>query len=675
MRRLPAALSTSLLLVPLLAGCSGDDGGDSAPSEAAAGALAEELAAALVLAATPEEADPEETATATDGTGSDGTGSAGSSDSSAPGLAELPFADAVGTAVAEEYATVVDGMDGAVPAVEVDGVGEAEEDPEAAETVRVATLAWTWPVTDEDDWTYTSDAELVAVDGGDGWAVRWERTVVEPTLRKREVLDAATEEADRGDITGAGGAVLVTERPVLRYGIDKTKVAGKQAADSARTLARLVGIDVASYVKQVRAAGDSAYVEAITYRKGQVPAEVDLGADRIEGVLVVPDRIALAPTREFAAPILGRVGPVTAEMVAEDPEVYRAGDIAGTSGLQARYDEQLRGTPGRAVAAVRENGRRRALFTVDAVDGTPLATTLDPRLQNRAEELLADVGPASALVAIRPSDGSILVAANGPGTGGQNYATYGQAAPGSTFKIVSSLALLRDGLNPDSPVDCPATVTVDGKAFENYDDYPSAYLGRIPLRTAVAQSCNTAFTGQHGRIGKGDLAEAAGSLGLGIDHDLGFPAYFGQVPDPASQTEAAADLIGQGRILASPMVMATVIGSVQAGETVVPTLLPDYDATAEGRATRLTAREADQLRSMLREVVTSGSGRGLADLPAPAAIAKTGTAEFSADGKSGLHAWMVAAHGDLAVAVYVDRGESGSRTAGPILEAFLRAAG
>jgi cell division protein FtsI/penicillin-binding protein 2 len=77
---------------------------------------------------------------------------------------------------------------------------------------------------------------------------------------------------------------------------------------------------------------------------------------------------------------------------------------------------------------------------------------------------------------------------------------------------------------------------------------------------------------------------------------------------------------------------------------------------------------------MLRGVVTSGSGSLLADVPGPPVIAKTGTAEFEADGNVLTHAWMIAAQGDLAVAVFVDRGESGSRTAGPILEAFLRAA-
>jgi cell division protein FtsI/penicillin-binding protein 2 len=75
---------------------------------------------------------------------------------------------------------------------------------------------------------------------------------------------------------------------------------------------------------------------------------------------------------------------------------------------------------------------------------------------------------------------------------------------------------------------------------------------------------------------------------------------------------------------------------------------------------------------MLRGVVTSGSGRGLLDLPGKPVIAKTGTAEFESHGKTLTHAWMVAAQGDLAVAVFVDRGASGSGVAGPIIERFLR---
>ena len=558
----------------------------------------------------------------------------------------------------------------------VEGLGDVEtvvtaSDVEEADGTATAQLRWTWPLAG-DEWTYTTDVSLSEREGE--WEVVWDRALVEPHLKRNSTLDVTPIGGARGPIMGAGGVALVTERPVVRFGIDRSQVAQARAGRSAEALARLVGVDVAPYVKQVEAAGDQAFVEAIVFRKDDVPVEVAQRYDAIAGALAVQDDIPLAPSREFAAPILGTVGPVTAEMVEEDPDRYQVGDVAGLSGLQARYDEQLSGVDGVVVNAVAGDGSEKELFRVAAQPGPALELTMDERLQSLAERLLADVGPSSALVAIKPSTGAILAAANGPGTAGYNTATYGQIAPGSTFKSVSSLALLRAGLTPDSTVPCTSSVVVDGKRFENYDDYPSGAIGDIPLRTAIANSCNTAVISQRGRLRDGDLAAAAATLGLGIDHDLGFPAYFGSVEPPASETEAAADLIGQGTVLASPMAMATVIASVQAGHTVVPRLVKSVDVEVPDEAEPLTGQEAGQLRSMLRAVVTSGSGTGLLDVPGPPVIAKTGTAEFERGGDVLTHAWMIAAQGDLAVAVFVDVGSSGSGTAGPILEAFLRGA-
>ena len=518
---------------------------------------------------------------------------------------------------------------------------------------------------------YRAEASLRLVD--DEWQAVWKPALVESSLKGDEVLDSSEVGPDRGQILGAGGQALVADRPVVRFGIDRTQVKPAQAGESARQLAQLVGVDAAPYVKQVEAAGEEAFVEAIVFRQNEVPAPVARGYDGIKGALGLSDDLPLAPTREFAAPILGTVGEVTAEMIEDDPEQYQLGDEAGLSGLQARYDDQLRGTPGLVVQAVDGEGSERELFAEEPTPGKPLRLTLDVRLQQAAERLLADIGPASALVAMRPSTGDILAAANGPGTDGYNMATFGQFAPGSTFKSVSSLALLRDGLTPASTVPCTDRIVVDGKAFENYDDYPAGGLGRIPLRTAVANSCNTAFISQTGKLSDDSLVDAASSLGMGVDHDLGFPAYFGSVEPPASETEAAADMIGQGKVLASPMVMATVIASIQSGSTVLPRLVKDWEVD-QADVPELAGAEATQLRTMLRGVVTSGSGSLLADVPGPPVIAKTGTAEFERGGRLRTHAWMIAGQGDLAVAVFVEEGASGSGTAGPILESFLRTA-
>ena len=499
---------------------------------------------------------------------------------------------------------------------------------------------------------------------------------------------------ERGELLGEGGEPIVQLRPVVRIGIDKSGVPAGALGSSARRLARLVKIDPEAYAAKVAAAGPQAFVEAIVFRATDPDRPPNKAVFAIDGALPIEDDQMLAPTRDFARPIIGSVGEATKEIVDASDGTVVAGDQVGLSGLQQRYDAQLRGTPGVRVqlVAAKPSGSSASptpspspsppspsagpepvtVFEVKPVGGKPLTTTLNTGLQTLAEQTLSRTRPASALVAIRPSTGAVVAAANNAGTGGQSIATVGQAPPGSTFKVVSALALLRAGLNPDSPVSCPRTVTVEGKTFTNYSDYPSGALGEIPLQTALAQSCNTAFIGQRGKVKDSALAEAAGSLGLGVDYDTGFPSFFGSVPDDPTATGRAARLIGQGKVEASPLAMAGVVASVSAGRTVLPQLIEGQVPKSTGAP--LTADEADQLRQMMRAVVTEGSGRVLSGLDGPV-IAKTGTAEYGTKAPLRTHAWMIAAQGDLAVAVFVNDGESGSRTAGPLLRTFLSRAG
>lgn len=620
-RRRPAAALT-LALVAGLASCTGDDG---EPPEDAAAEVADLLAQGKVD--------------------------------------RVPWVEA--PARPRQWWEQLTGELDARPSVAVEDVVESDSGDEAT-----ARLTWSWPLRDgESPWQHTGTLRLARTDDeGARWRVRADRAVL--GLKPGERFALRRELPPRAPVLGGGGTEIVVERPVLRFGVDKTRVPRAEQPEAARRLAAVVDVDAAALVERVRAAGDRAFVEAIVLRREDAAA-ARRAITGIDGAVALADTLPLAPTREFARPVLGIVGAVTAEIVKDSDGFYEAGDEAGLSGLQLRYDEQLRGTPGLTVLAVRDE-QERELFHVEPRPGTPLRTTLDLPLQTTAERLLADVGPASALVALRPSTGDLLAVASGPGSGGYSTATLGQYAPGSTFKVVSSLALLRAGLDPGSTVDCPPSVVVDGKRFENYDDYPPSGLGRIPLRVAVALSCNTAFIGQRDRVGS--LAEAAAALGLGVDHDLGFGIYLGSVPEPESATSAAAALIGQGQVLASPVAMAAVIGSVAQGETVLPRLLPDHDVARSAVPQPLTAAEARALRTMLRAVVTQGSAAALADAPGAPVIAKTGTAEFGTGDPPRTHAWLVAAQGDLAVAAFVEEGESGSGTAGPLAEALLRAA-
>jgi cell division protein FtsI/penicillin-binding protein 2 len=535
-------------------------------------------------------------------------------------------------------------------------------------------LAWRWDL-DRSTWRYETRAELREAD--DRWKVVWSPSMLAPGLREGEQLAVVESAARRGDIRGRKGAPIVIPRPVVRFGLDKAAVPTRRWDSSATRIARSLGIEPAAYRQEVRAYGAKALVEAIALRAKDASAHNDASYRAIPGAVAINDTMPLAPSRDFAGPLLGSVGAATAEIIARSGGATHEGDQVGLSGLQARYDQQLRGSPGVRVEAVDRDGTKRTLFQRAAKRGRDLRTTLDPALQRKAEEALADHvgprGPGSALVAIRPSTGAVLAAADGAGNAGLNLATAGQVAPGSTFKVVSALALLRKGLTPTMKGPCPATTVVDGRRFKNYDDYPSDRLGSIDLTTAVANSCNTFFINSRNKLSGDDLAQAGASLGLGVDHDLGFPAYLGQAPPAVGRTEKAADMIGQGKVLASPLAMATVAASVVAGHRVIPTLLSTRRPNAAPPAHPLTNVEARQLRSLMRAVVTQGSARFLLDLPGQVG-AKTGTAEYgqpTADGTLKTHTWMIATQGDLAVAVYVETGESGSQTAGPILDQFL----
>jgi hypothetical protein len=596
-------------------------------------------------------------------------------------LTAVEFVGATGAEVNALLEPLVSGMGPLRPAVTVGAVNRQDDAATAALNV-----TWTFPGVPE-TWAYASEVRLSQDNGR--WKTNWQPNIVQPQLDGNNRLSQRRVAAERGELRGAGDDPIVELRSVVRIGIDKSAVKGDAAAASARKLARLVDIDAAAYAKKVAGAGSAAFVEAIVFR-----ADADERPDNdrvfaIKGALPIEDQQMLAPTRDFARPIIGTVGDATKEIVDDSGGAVVGGDQVGLSGLQRRYDEQLRGTPGVQVrlAAAKPTGPSASpsptpsaspapepitVFEAKPTAGKPLVTTLDRELQELAERTLAKTKPASAIVAIRPSTGAVLAAANGPGTKDLSVATVGQDPPGSTFKVVSALALLRSGLKPSSSVKCPSTITVDGRRFKNYSDYPSGQIGTITLQTALAQSCNTAFIGQRGRLKGTDLADAAGSLGLGIDYDVGFSSFFGAVPEDSTATGRAAAMIGQGKVEASALAMASVVASVRAGQTVLPQLVEGQAAKPTGQP--LTKEEATQLRQMMRAVVTEGSGRVLGGLDGPAVLAKTGTAEYGSATPLKTHVWMIAAQGDLAVAVFVNDGESGSQTAGPLLRRFLAGA-
>ncbi|GIG34667.1 cell division protein FtsI [Cellulomonas pakistanensis] len=589
-------------------------------------------------------------------------------------FADVPLEGATAAEAGDARTAAYEGLDPWAPEVAAGDVVAAEGDDAAASVE----LSFTWDVgSSTTAWTYTTHANLARVD--DEWRARWSPMVLAPDLAAGEALQVRRVQAERAQVLGQGDAVIVESRPVSRVGIDKTRVATAEADAAARGLATALRIDPEAYAAQVAAAGEKAFVEAIVVREGDPVYDV-AALSALPGVNAVSATLPLAPTRAFARPVLGTVGQATAEIVEESDGAVVGGDLTGLSGLQAQFDAQLRGEPGLTVVATAGGAQERELFHVEPLVGQPLRTTLDPAVQQAAEDVVAtqpDV--ASAVVAIRPSTGDVLAVASGAGGGGMSTATLGLYAPGSTFKVASSLALLRAGLTPDSTVTCPETATVEGRTFQNYPGYPAEALGDIPLRTALAESCNTAFLTAAGQAPQEQLAAAAAALGLVPGADLGFAATLGEVPAEATGgTDHAASMIGQGRVQATPLGMATVAASVAHGARVTPRLVLGADEataapSAAADAAPLTAPEAEALRAMMRAVVTEGGGDFLQDVPGAEVIAKSGTAQYGSGEELANHAWMIAAQGDLAVAVFVETGEFGSTTSGPLLEQLLRA--
>lgn len=606
---------------------------------------------------------------------------------SAGKLGGIEFVDA--TAAQPDLDATLTGM-GMLPQVTA---GTISIGSEPSTYVAKAVLRFSWPLPGG-AWTY--DTEAVLQHSEDKWQVRWAPQMLHPDLIATTQLKLARTQAPRASVTGAGGQLIAGNQEGREIGIDKTLIPSTQWSSSAKLLAKVLNIDAVAYEKRVLAAGTRAWVVAQTLGGVRVPAAVY----DVPGARALEAQVYMGATSRFAQPLLGIVGEATKAIVDKSNGEIKTGDKVGLTGLQLLYDKQLRGTPGVTVTMIDKptpkptgspqpsrsptptssasaqpstpgTGRESpttdpiVLLERDPVQGQPLQLTLNVTKQALAERILSGQ-KESAIVAIKPSTGEIVAAASSPDSQ-TSIATQGRYAPGSTFKVVSALALLRSGMTANSPVSCPATVTVNGRQLKNYSDYPSSKLGTISLRTAFAESCNTAFAGNQGRLSPSTLADAGGSLGVGIDYEPGYYSYWGNVPNTTNPVGRAEAMFGQGEILASPLVMGAVVSSVAAGKTVIPTLIPGKKIDPKGKP--LTVAEAGQLQALMRAVVTGGSGRSLQGVVTGA---KSGTAEYGAKAPLRTRAWMIAYKGDLAIAVFVADGPSGTRTAGPLVSAFMK---
>ncbi|MGI5523511.1 penicillin-binding transpeptidase domain-containing protein [Micromonospora sp. CA-259024] len=636
-RRLVAALTTALLTAGVLAGCSGDDGPQRTVDAFLAGWRSGDLQAVGLI---------------------DPTGT------------KLPS-----TEVTREIKELSGELAATPPTLTRRG------EPKVTADIATTTVQVEWTLPGQTRWAYDREVRL-AQGKDDQWQVIWEPKVVHEQLTKGDRLGLRRDAGARAGVLDAAGQPLVAPRPVVRVGVQPNGVADIKklvkdldAAFKAIRPALVPAVDLADLPERVAKADPGAFVEVVSLRE-EAYRQIKPRIYDLPGTKFISDKIDLAPTREFARALLGTVDPAQADDLTAHPDRYVVGDLVGHGGLQGRYDERLRGGPGLTVVVERpaEDGKLETtgteLFHRAPQPGQALKTTLDVAVQNAADGALRGESRRSALVALRISDGAVLAAANGPGPAGENLAFNAQVPPGSTFKMVSTLGLLDRGVvTLDGPVDCKKTFTVDGRSFKNSDNFE---LGSVPFRTDFAKSCNTAFASLAPKLGGDGLAAAGRSLGLEGQWDLGTDAFTGKVSTGGSLAEQAAASFGQGTTLVSPLAMAGATAAVARGRFEQPKLLIDPAPTKPAPAgEQLKPESVVALRTMMREVVTTGTGSALKDVPGEV-YGKTGTAEYD-DNPAHTHAWFVGWRGDVAFAVFVEKGGASTASAVPIAERFLRA--
>ncbi|WP_265445292.1 penicillin-binding transpeptidase domain-containing protein [Flexivirga meconopsidis] len=531
-----------------------------------------------------------------------------------------------------------------------------------------ATLRVDWSLGQGRTFSWDDPVQLVKQNGTWGVQVSANSSLWHPKLQADDSFAVNTAPGSRGEIKGAEGSDVMTNQPVYDLSIDPVKATEGSVTQLQNAT------DIPGLVTKLQAAkksGSKAPIPVVTYR-GDDYVVVQNAVEDLTGIIVEQRQQPLAPTRTWGQPMLGSVGPATADMLKKNPGKYRPGQIVGLSGLQAQYDQTLGATPGFTITP--HSDTSQVLYGTPAKSGSTVATTLDPRVQTAAEKALAgQKGKPAAIVALDVKSGNVLAAANSPSYGIER-AMSGHYAPGSTMKIASAYALLSKGFDPNTIVPCPKNVVVDGYQIGNFEGETA---GKPKFSEDFAKSCNTAFVNATKGFSDTDLQKAANALGFGVDwsKQVGFAgAYAGNVPVANGPTDKAVSVFGQGRVLASPLSVAVMAGSVARGSMIPPALVTTPAQDGSRTPKPLDAKAIGELRSMMRLTVTDGTATELKKTPGGDVYAKTGTSEFSEGGKSGAHAWLAGWQGNVAFCVLVEdvpSGKSGGTVAAPVAKDFL----
>ncbi|MGM0452053.1 MAG: penicillin-binding protein 2 [Thermodesulfobacteriota bacterium] len=540
----------------------------------------------------------------------------------------------------------------------------------------------------------------------------------------------------RGQILDRNGKLLVDNRPAFDLCIIPEDA--KPLEQTAEKLSGYIDLSPEQIRERIRK-------EQGPYGYRTVLLKKDIGRDlmaillsrrfELPGIL-----IQTGPRRNYiynplAAHLIGYLGEIsTKELKSGRYPEKRGGDMVGRSGAEKTFETQLSGKPGKKIVQVNATGQVMKVLGSDPPEpGNNVYLTIDFDLQKKAESLLAD--KTGAAVAMDPSNGDVLAMASSPGFDQSafingisdkkwrslihdperpmgNKAIQAEYPPASTYKIVTAMAAMEEGIvNDNTTTYCPGHYRFGNRVFHCWK---TSGHGKKNIVGALAQSCDVYFYRVGKQIGVDRLAWYAKACGLGTETgvDLGYEAE-GLVPTaawkrkrtgvPWQAGETLPVAIGQGYNLVTPLQMAVLTAAVGNGGRVYAPRVMQSVQTVEGE---LVDRQEPDIRARLPAskqtlgIIQKGLWKVVNDIRGTAyghvrsdhvqICGKTGTAQVVSRKKGAKpqdsdaegikrkhlpHAWFVgyapADNPEIAVSVLIEHGKHGSSGAGPIAKQII----
>jgi cell division protein FtsI/penicillin-binding protein 2 len=339
------------------------------------------------------------------------------------------------------------------------------------------------------------------------------------------------------------------------------------------------------------------------------------------------------PLGDSMIDVTGTVGTSTEELELEQIAAgFSEGEPIGLSGVELAYNTRLAGKPGGTLSAVpsgeTDEAEGRVLGEGEPEAARPLKTTIDPTLQEASVAALA--GQSGGVAVVDAKRGNIRALA------GQAFSLL--QPPGSTMKIVTATAALESGkATLDSQYEYATSGVADGREIGNA--YGEVCGGSFV--ESFADSCNSVFAPLGMEIGEEQLTRTSEAFGFNrtpaIFNETGTEAVeppVPTIPQPGEyNNELGVSAIGQGKVQATPLLMASVAQAIANGGTSMPTpIAMAKDLRPDAQPVRVTdAKTARQVTEAMVAVVTSGTGVAGA-IPEAQVAGKTGTAEVGIRG-------------------------------------------